>query len=70
MSFSSFYNPTFLVRTDDWNRFGQRLGNDLAIKGIAVMNRQRTQVGRVLRGARQSADLKIGDGLMQTPVAR
>ncbi len=70
MSLSPFYNPNFWSGLDDWNRFGQSLGNDLVIKGIAVMNRQRTQVGRVLRGARQSADLKIGDGLMQTPVAR
>src|SRR6266478_3872626 len=50
-----------LVGRDYRNAFGKSLGNDLAVKRVAVVMGQAEQMKGVVSGIRKNADLKIGD---------
>src|SRR5579863_2287977 len=53
----SFVEPKFLIGSHNRNLLELGLGNDLAIKGIAVVKRQREQLKSMLRGVGQYSNV-------------
>src|SRR6266853_297749 len=51
------------VGRNDWNLFVQRLGDELTIKGVAVMSRQFKHTKSVICSERQDVNIHIFDCL-------
>jgi hypothetical protein len=59
--FDALIELELVVRGYNRGIFGQRLRDDLAVKGIGVLRRQTEEMVGVVRGIRQYADLEIRD---------
>src|SRR5215475_7109520 len=57
------------VRSDDRNLFGQRLRDDLTVKGVRVMRGKIVESEGMLCAIRQYLQLKIGNALRHVPLS-